>query len=48
MSAGISTTLRHLSHSIVIYITNNGCFIITILKHQSIYAATWISDHLFH
>ncbi|UMX73698.1 hypothetical protein MJ585_07545 [Klebsiella pneumoniae] len=27
---------------------NNGCFIITILKHQSIYAATSISDHLFH
>ncbi len=38
MSVVTATALRSFPHFVVIEITKNGCFIITFLKHQSIYA----------
>ncbi|BBQ69019.1 Uncharacterised protein [Klebsiella quasipneumoniae] len=38
MSVVTATALRGFPHFAVIGITNNDCFIITFLKHQSIYA----------
>jgi len=38
MSVVTATALRGFPHFVVIGITNNGCFITTFLKHQSIYA----------